>query len=85
MQVRVMGYNLGSSRNDIVSFSIRGVDCSTLRRESSNSLVCVSGSPVITTDLGAVRYKWPVYRLPRLRLSELRSRFKRELISYFLY
>ena len=56
VQVRVMGYNLGSSRDDIVSFSVRGVECSTMRRESSNSLVCVSGDPAITTDLGAVRY-----------------------------
>lgn len=64
VQVRVMGYNLGSSRDDIVSLSIRGVECSTLRRESSNSLVCVSGSPAITTDLGAVRSKWHVYLLP---------------------
>ena len=53
-----MGYNLGSSRDDIVAFSVRGVECSTMRRESSNSLLCVSGDPAITTDLGTVRDIW---------------------------
>lgn len=55
MEVRVMGYNLGASLDDVVSLSIKGVDCPTLRRESSNSLLCVSGDPVIATNSGAVR------------------------------
>lgn len=52
--VRVMGYNLGATVNDIVMVSIRGVKCSTLRRESSNSLACVSGHPALTVDNGEV-------------------------------
>lgn len=72
--MRIMGYNLGSSRDDIVAFSIRGVACSTMRRESSNSLVCVSGDPAITADSGAVRdymaYDF-LFCPPLLRLSEL--------------
>lgn len=54
VEVHVSGYNLGASMDDIVSFSIRGVECSTLKRESSNSLVCVSGHPALTVDLGKV-------------------------------
>lgn len=67
-----MGYNLGSSSDDIVLFSIRGVECSTMRRESSNSLLCVSGDPAIATNLGAVRDTPDLITAsPLTRLSEL--------------
>eukprot|EP00903_Cladosiphon_okamuranus_P011622 g10931.t1 len=52
VEVRVEGYNLGVSIDDVVSFSVRGVECLTLRRESSNSLSCVFGDAAVTSDLG---------------------------------
>lgn len=52
--MRVGGYNLGASHKDVLHFSVRGVECSNMRRESSNSLVCVFGDPMITADLGKV-------------------------------
>lgn len=55
-KVQVSGYNLGASLDDVVSFSIRGVECSNLRRESSNRLLCVSGDLAIT-NLGEVN-RW---------------------------
>lgn len=57
--VRVIGYNLGANVDDIVMLSIRGVKCSTLRRESSNSLFCVSGHPALTMDNGEVGNRNP--------------------------
>ena len=55
VEVHVEGYNLGASADDVVSFSVRGVECLTLRRESSNSLSCVFGDATVTSDLGEVR------------------------------
>lgn len=55
VQVHVEGYNLGASIDDIVFFSVRGVECLTIRRESSNSLRCVFGDERVTSDLGEVR------------------------------
>ncbi|CAM9888983.1 unnamed protein product [Scytosiphon promiscuus] len=52
VEVYVEGYNLGASAEDIVYFAIRGVECRTLRRDSSNSLVCVLGDPTVADDLG---------------------------------
>ncbi len=48
------GYNLGASADDVVFFSVRGVECLTLRRESSNGLSCVFGDAAVTSDLGQV-------------------------------
>lgn len=56
MKVRVEGYNLGVSADDVVFFSVRGVECLTLKRESSNSLSCVFGDATVTSDLGEVRH-----------------------------
>lgn len=53
--MHVEGYNLGASVDDIVLFSVRGVECLTMRRESSNSVSCVFGNEIVTSDLGAVR------------------------------
>lgn len=53
--VRVGGYNLGATQKDVLHFSVRGVKCSNVKRESSSSLVCVFGDPVVTADLGKVR------------------------------
>ncbi|CAM9559829.1 unnamed protein product, partial [Ectocarpus sp. 4 AP-2014] len=52
VEVRVEGYNLGTSIDDVASFSVKGVECPTRRRESSNTLVCVLGDPAVTSDLG---------------------------------
>lgn len=54
VEVRVEGYNLGASAEDVVYFAIRGVECRSLRRDSSNSLACVLGDPTVTGDLGEV-------------------------------
>lgn len=56
MEVRVEGYNLGTSIDDVASLSVKGVECPTRRRESSNTLVCVLGDPTVTSDLGEVRH-----------------------------
>lgn len=56
VEVRVEGYNLGTSIDDAASFSVKGVECPTRRRESSNTLVCVLGDPAVTSDLGEVRH-----------------------------
>lgn len=40
--------------DDIIMLSIRGVQCTNLRRESSNSLLCVSGHPTLSVDGGKV-------------------------------
>lgn len=53
--MHVEGYNLGASVDDIVFFSVRGVECLTMRRESSNSISCVFGHEIIASDLGEVR------------------------------
>lgn len=50
VDVRVRGFNFGKAANDIISFSIKGVECSTLRHESSTSLLCASGHPIVTGD-----------------------------------
>lgn len=62
MEVRVEGYNLGASAEDVVYFGIRGVECRSLKRESSNTLVCVLGDPIVAGDLGEVRHQvfWSV-------------------------
>ncbi|CAN0092827.1 unnamed protein product, partial [Ectocarpus sp. 13 AM-2016] len=52
VEVLVEGYNLGTSIDDVASFSVKGVECPTRRRESSNTLVCVLGDPAVTIDLG---------------------------------
>lgn len=54
MQVQVIGYYLGTSAGDIETFSIRGIECTNFRRESSNNLLCMSGHPTLTADLGKV-------------------------------
>ena len=53
--MRVDGYNLGGSYEDVVYFSVKGVECSNMRWESSTTLICVSGDPLITADLGKVK------------------------------
>ncbi|CAM9958963.1 unnamed protein product, partial [Discosporangium mesarthrocarpum] len=49
---RVVGYNLGTELEDILHLSIRGVNCTTLYHESSNSLSCVSGHPELIRNGG---------------------------------
>lgn len=63
--MHVEGYNLGASVEDVVLFSVRGVECLALRRESSNDLRCVFGDATVTSDLGQVRGR-PVAFLPHV-------------------
>jgi hypothetical protein len=43
--VRLKGYNLGSSRADVVSLTIRGVECGTIISHNATALTCVMGAP----------------------------------------
>lgn len=53
--MRVGGYNLGTTHEDVLHFSVRGVKCLNMKRESSSSLVCIFGDPVVTVDMGKVK------------------------------
>ena len=48
--VRLKGYNLGSSRADVVSLTIRGVECGTIISHNATALTCVMGAPAALLD-----------------------------------
>lgn len=63
--VQVTGYNFGTGVGDIVFLSIRGVECPTVKRESSNSISCTTGHPILTEDKGKVRFSQRLTHMDR--------------------